>query len=135
MLCSSLILVAILPIFMDIVHFIPKNNLRWFPLLLLLSPTILSVAGTQHVLTVYRWVHSHYLLAVGSGFTPTTCLVENFIPLLGKSQSSHNTTISLFLLTTNPRKSLISSLPNMHQIVPTNFLPILVSGHTQKSIS
>ena len=45
---------------------------------------------------------SHYLLAVGSGFSPTTCLATNFFPFLGKSQSGHNTTIYLFLLTTNP---------------------------------
>ena len=111
----------------------PRSILGDFPFLPLLSSTILSAASVQPIPTTYRsgrvQVDSlHYLLAARSG--PTTYLVTNFFPLLGKSQSSHDTIISLFLLTTNPRKSLLSSLPNMHQIVPTNFLPILVSGHT-----
>ena len=94
---------CVLSIFMGTIPFIPNINLRWFSFFAFaFHQTFLSTIGTQHVLAVYRWVHSHYLLAVGSGFSPTTCLAANFFPFLGKSLSGHNTTISLFLLTKNP---------------------------------
>ena len=77
-------LLCVLPIFMGIVPFIPNINLMWFPFFVLtFHQPFFSVAGTQHILTVYRWVHSHYLLAVGCGFSPTTCLVTNLFSIFG----------------------------------------------------
>ena len=69
-------------------------------------PTILSTIGIQPTPITYCSGHVkvgslHYLLAASSGFSPTTCLATNIFPFLGKSQSSHNTTISFFLLTAN----------------------------------
>ena len=107
MLCPSLILVSVPPLIMGIVPFIPKFNPRWFCFFTLAFHQTfcpLQAFGQylhRNILAMCRWVQFHYPLTTRSGFSLTTCLTTNFFPLLGKSQSGHNTTISIFHLMAN----------------------------------
>ena len=99
---------CVVPIFMDIVPFIPKINPRWFP--------FSSLTFISHCIYCRHSTNTHNVLfwsciggftplplAARSGFSPTTCLATNFFPLLGKSQSNHYFSLSL-----NDKPSLIS---------------------------